>query len=161
MSQSIARFTSFSLASTTFSSVGSVVVCQACVVVCVLAGFSTRYAINAVTRERSRDGLDANNVSMSSRCIAVRTARTGPSVLDAVTVNASDGATSVSPFKIRRNIRACSIEIACVKFAIVRLRIRPSSRLVSRSRMAGRDVRFGTMSTCMAYPSIGSKQLRI
>src|SRR6056297_3369510 len=155
-SQSIALYTSFSLASTTSSSTGRVVACQARVVASLLLAFTTRYAINAVTRDRSLDGLDPNSFSIPKRFMAVSTALTWPSAVDAVTSNASDGATSVSPFNTRRSIRACSIDTDCVRFAIVRFRTRPSSRHVSRSKIAGRDERFGTMSTCMTQHSTPS-----
>jgi len=147
--QSIASYRSSSSASSTPSSSASVVVCHQRVVASLVCGASTRATIIAHTRSRSRQGDAASNAPTPKRCMATSTACTWPCAREAIASNSASGRCSGSPRSTARMARICS-SLREDRFASVRLRTRAPSRNDSRSRYAGREPRFGTMSICMA-----------
>lgn len=81
----------------------------------------------AMTRSRSRQGLEATSEASPRRFIIKATACTCPWAREAVTVKASATGTKVSPFKLRRMI---SIRESgrCERLPRVSLRTRVPSR---------------------------------
>ena len=113
-----------------------------------LCGSITRAAIIASTRSRSRDGLRSNNDAMRRRFIAEPIACTAPWARERMISNTSSTGASALPLSTARIASACSIDNE-ERFAMVRLTIFLPSRMDSRRRIAGGDLRFGTMSIYM------------
>ena len=113
-----------------------------------LCGSSTRATIMANTKSRSREGLRSNSVARRKRRIAAVMAFTAPWGRERMISKGPSAGASASPLSTARIASACWSDNA-ERLAMVRLMMRFPSRTDSRSKMAGRELRFGTMSMYM------------
>ena len=160
-SQSIASYKASSSASPRTSSSASVVVCHSRVVASFEAGCSTRSTIIATIRSRSGERFGAMSRSSPRRRAMASSASTWPWGAERSMTKASSGRTKRWPLCARRRFSTFSggQPVRLARFFSCTLALAPS-RWPSRSRIAGRELRFGTVSigapaTGGSWPSCG------
>ena len=112
------------------------------------SGAMMRAATIAAARSRSREALPSISFSKPSRRMAMRTASTCPCGSERMQSRPPPAGASFSPLSTSRIASACS-SVSADRLAMVRFLMRWPSRMLSRSRIAGLEVRLGTKSMYM------------